>query len=392
MKFMTFILLAMIGTSLPLMGEGIAFFHGSFEEAKEAANEQGKIIFVDAYTTWCGPCKRMSKNVFPQAKVGDFYNDHFVNLKIDMEKGEGRAFQKKYGVRAFPTLLFIEPGGKVVHRVTGGMDEARFIKLGQAAAKKGDVSSALDKEYEAGKRDPAFIAQYIKARAKSRKSVLKLANEYLASKPDLRSEVSQEILFYGAAEADSRVFVQMVGQKTEMIKVFGEDAYNGQVEKACNATVNKAIQFRNADLVEEAVDKYDRYITAKNANYADEARIRYYGAMDDVKNYLKYGKRYAKLGTKQKMSLANSIIEHMRHQPEAIKVAEAWASGVAKKEPSVDHLYTAAQLQMLAGKEQLALQSAQEALSKAEAAKSGHYRGIESLIKVLEAQDNEKTK
>lgn len=392
MRFITFLVLLLFTASAPLLGEGIAFFEGNFEEAKQAASEEGKIIFVDAYTSWCGPCKRMSKNVFPQAKVGDFYNSNFVNLKIDMEKGEGPSFRQKYGVNAFPTLLFIEPGGKVVHRVTGGMDQDRFLKLGQAAAKKGDVSSALDKEYEAGERDATFIAKYVTARARSGKSVIKLANEYLATKPDLTSEDAQQILFYGTSEADSRVFNIMVSQKAQLVETFGAEAYNAQIEKACNATVNKAIQFRNADLVEEAVDKHDKFILEKNENYGDEARIRYYGAMDDVKNYLKYAKRYSKIGEKQKVAMANSIIKHMRHQPEAVKAGENWSSEVAKKNPTVDHLYLLAQLQMLSGKNQMALESAREALAKAEAEKAGNFRGVQSLIKVLEAQDDEKTK
>lgn len=379
-------------TTATLQGEGIDFFEGSFEEAKQVANEQGKIIFVDAYTTWCGPCKRMSKNVFPQAEVGDFYNANFVNLKLDMEKGEGKSFRQKYGVNAFPTLLFLDPTGKVVHRITGGMDGDRLIKLGQAAAKKGDVSSALDKEYEAGKRDEAFIAQYVKARSRSGKSVIKLANEFLATKPDLTTQHAQEILFYGASEADSRVFNKMVGQKSEMVTVFGAEAYNAQIEKACNATVKKGIQFRNVDLVEEAIDKYDRFVLEKNKNYGDEARIQYFGAVDDVKNYLKYGKRYAKLGQKQKMSLANSVIEHMRHQPEALKAAESWAIDLTKKDASVDNLYILAQLQMLNGKNQLALESARDAKTKAEAETGGAHRGIQSLIRVLETQETEKTK
>ncbi|GAH00631.1 unnamed protein product, partial [marine sediment metagenome] len=70
-------------------GQGINFNVHSFEEAIKTAKAENKLIFVDAYTTWCGPCKWMSKNVFTEGKVGDYFNESFVNVKIDMEKGEG---------------------------------------------------------------------------------------------------------------------------------------------------------------------------------------------------------------------------------------------------------------------------------------------------------------
>ena len=64
--------------------QGIEFFHGSFQEAKELAARENKIIFVDAYTTWCGPCKRMAKMVFPQAVVGDYFNANLLCQDFDV--------------------------------------------------------------------------------------------------------------------------------------------------------------------------------------------------------------------------------------------------------------------------------------------------------------------
>ncbi|MEL6926093.1 MAG: DUF255 domain-containing protein, partial [Bacteroidota bacterium] len=77
---MTAILIA--GTSV--LADGIEFFDGTWEEALNIAKAEEKVIFVDAFAVWCGPCKRMSNNVFPQKEVGDFFNRNFVNMKIDM--------------------------------------------------------------------------------------------------------------------------------------------------------------------------------------------------------------------------------------------------------------------------------------------------------------------
>ena len=69
-KYFLFIPLFLI--PLFLQAQGINFFEGSFQEVKAEAKKQNKIIFIDCYTSWCGPCKWMAKNVFTDKKVGDF--------------------------------------------------------------------------------------------------------------------------------------------------------------------------------------------------------------------------------------------------------------------------------------------------------------------------------
>ncbi len=114
----------------------IEFSKGSFAEIKSKAAEEKKIIFVDAYAVWCGPCRWMEANVFTKDEVGSFYNEHFINYKFDMEKGEGRAFAKKYAVRNYPTYLFLDAEGNVIHRAIGSRSAEEFIKLGKTALEK----------------------------------------------------------------------------------------------------------------------------------------------------------------------------------------------------------------------------------------------------------------
>ena len=77
--------------------EGINFSNINFEEALKKAESENKMIFIDAYASWCGPCKMMDKTIFKDIDVGDFYNENFINLKIDMEKGEGPKLKGKFG-------------------------------------------------------------------------------------------------------------------------------------------------------------------------------------------------------------------------------------------------------------------------------------------------------
>ena len=83
------------------------------------AKKEKKPIFIDFYTQWCGPCLNMAENIFTLGSVGNFYNDHFVCLKIDAETGEGVELAKKYEVASFPTFVFVNPGNFPFHRSFG---------------------------------------------------------------------------------------------------------------------------------------------------------------------------------------------------------------------------------------------------------------------------------
>ena len=69
--------------------DGVNFEHLSFKEALDKAQAENKLVFVDCYTSWCGPCRNMTEHIFPQEKVGDYFNSKFVCVKYDMEKGKG---------------------------------------------------------------------------------------------------------------------------------------------------------------------------------------------------------------------------------------------------------------------------------------------------------------
>jgi thiol:disulfide interchange protein len=100
--------------------KGIHFFHGTWAELLAAAKKQNKPIFVDAYATWCGPCRYMAANVFTDPDVGAFFNENYICYKFDMEKGEGPDFANKYQVNAYPTLFFFDSGANLKNRVLGG--------------------------------------------------------------------------------------------------------------------------------------------------------------------------------------------------------------------------------------------------------------------------------
>lgn len=99
-------LLICVCSYFQLFSQGVDFKQITLKEALEQAKAQGKMVFMDCYTTWCGPCKMMTEEVFPQKEAGDFFNAHFVNVKFDMEKGEGKELSKQFKIRATRPFYF----------------------------------------------------------------------------------------------------------------------------------------------------------------------------------------------------------------------------------------------------------------------------------------------
>lgn len=142
--------------------KGIDFIENKpWKEVLQLSAEKKKLIFLDCYTTWCGPCKAMAKDVFPLPEVGEFMNANFVNVKQDMEKGEGVDLNKKYKkfIPGYPTYLIINAEGQVVHQVSGYNAAEKFIaKMKDGLSEKSWMAMAA--KYEKGQRDWLFIQHY----------------------------------------------------------------------------------------------------------------------------------------------------------------------------------------------------------------------------------------
>lgn len=117
-------------TTFFTVNSGIKFDKLGFDKALKQAKSSDKLIFIDVHTSWCGPCKEMAKTTFQSDEVGDVFNKKFINLKIDAEKdADGPSISKKYGVSAYPTLLFINGDGKLVKKLVGKQSEEKLLSV-----------------------------------------------------------------------------------------------------------------------------------------------------------------------------------------------------------------------------------------------------------------------
>ena len=336
-----------------LSAQGIEFFHGTWAEALEKAKSEEKLIFVDAYASWCGPCKRMAAQTFPDPKAGEFFNANFINLKIDMEKPENSEFAGKYPVNSYPTLMFLDGTGKIVMKEVGGKNVEQLLETGKKALGKNDKSVDYEKLYTEGNRDPKMLFDYVRSLNAAGKPSLKITNEYLGTQQDLTTEFNLKFILEGAVDADSRVFDLLVKNRAKIVAVSSEEAVNARVEKACRNTVNKAIEFKNKTLLEEAKSKMKAGNPVRATAFAYEADMNYAKAIKDAEMFLKTARAYQKTEVKNNAAkLHDLVVSLVRAFPEDKQVqsqAEKWAKSAAENGGLAEYWMTLAGVYKLQG-------------------------------------------
>jgi len=229
-KNMKKILIAMacfVALSANAQNREIEFKEASWKDQLAMAKKENKLIFFDAYTSWCGPCKMMAKDVFTKDSVADMFNQSFINVKYDMEKGEGVALKDKYEVHAYPTYLFINGDGEVVHKIVGSMSPSDFMKEAGNALNPENTLSALANKFEAGDHSEAAAIAYMEALDKAYDpdkmgDVSKIYFDGLA-KPSLMEEHNWNLVLKYLNDPSSQAFAYLYANKAGLEKKYGTD-------------------------------------------------------------------------------------------------------------------------------------------------------------------------
>lgn len=287
---------------------GINFSHQSWKEVVEKAKAENKLIFIDFYTQWCGPCLNMAQNVFTLPAIGAYYNSHFVCAKIDAENGEGVTLAKKYGIFSYPTYIFVDPTTEeAVHRSSSRQSPEQFLLTGENALNPQKRSFYLDEQYKQGNRERQLLEDYIlyKNSVYARNDVNKAFDELIQSGAKLSDKdvwpifctcISGMTPYLKEVSAHYDTFCQAFGKKTVDEKLAKETTYGNlkEIEGLCSFAgkdfncemirINEAIQNKQYD---NAISRIDAMIANPTIDHQQLisrlkfiARLSYYRSED----------------------------------------------------------------------------------------------------------------
>lgn len=331
---------------------GIKFDEGNFSSLLAKAKKENKLIFLDAYASWCGPCKLMAKNIFTLQSVGDYYNSHFVNAKMDMEKGEGVALAKKYNVRAYPTYLFINGDGEIVHRVLGYVEEKPFIQFAKDAEDPKRNIGALKARFEKGDTDPEFLKNLAMLTMYEDANLSgKVVQKYFAVKPN--KDFTQEdvqLLLTGLMNTEDPRYEIFKSKKEEIVKIVPAAQYeafdknikmNTIVKKAYNPdtkTLNTEYFLTETEKVfgkeqaEKMLVRVKASYALKNKDFATYEKL----ALEQYKDF-------SKANANDLNSVAWNFFENIKDK-KSLQTAILWAQESVKKDESYANTDTLANL------------------------------------------------
>lgn len=237
--------------------ETINFVSAPFKEILKQAEKENKLIFIDCYTSWCAPCKWMDKFVFVEKDVFTFYNKSFINVKLDMEKGEGPEIGKKYGVKSYPTYLYINSKGELIHKSSSKMSAPEFINEAKNALDPKKALGLLEKKYEDGQITNNEMLDYTIALNHLRDPKTDAVLKKLLSRVDnswLKTVAGWKLIENFVNEDDSELFQVLNSNKAHFINLAGLDAVKKVYQKPLQRNLYKSSKEQNEALFFKQLD------------------------------------------------------------------------------------------------------------------------------------------
>jgi thiol-disulfide isomerase/thioredoxin len=269
---------------------GIQFETSSYSEIKAKAKKEKKLIFMDCYTTWCGPCTAMSENTFPDAKAGEYFNKYFINAKIDMEKGEGVDIAQQYEIGCYPNLLILDADGNLLHRTAGYKEVDELISFAKTAFDPAKRFSGLKEGYEKNKNNIAFVRNYLMYLGNTCLPSEDVAKQFLslAKEPDLNNPENWSVIFEHAADINNNAYRHVLKNIDAFISKHTRDSVR---QFSLKAVYNEAEKNIIENKTNEEFKAFLNSIRKMNNPTIEEAdlfniSLKYYSNKKDWKEYI----------------------------------------------------------------------------------------------------------
>ena len=380
MKKLIFLALGVIfGTNLSAQA-AINFQNKSWEALKAEAQQSNKMIFLDAYTTWCAPCKQMDKKVFNKENVAAFFNEHFINVKIDMEKGEGPELARNYGIAAYPTLLFVDENGDAVHRGLGYHDTDQVIQLAKAAMDGSQNLKGLEDKFVQGDRDSSLLMNLTQKSYELRNgSHLKYAEALVDNTPNWENGEKLDFIYWATTGTETKLFDYILKERKTFHKRFGAEEVEAKISELIylesNLDMQPADLTRLDDLFKKAYPKTAKKESAnfKMAYHRQKGEREKFGIA--ARDYMKYNKTAPAAELNDLAWTFYQVIE----DPKLLKQAIKWAKKSIKMSPKGYTYETLASLYEKSGNKEKAIEALEQGISHSNAANEDS-RSLEALM------------
>lgn len=375
--------------------KGIHFEHGlSWAEIQAKAKAENKYIFIDCFTTWCGPCKYMSANIFPLEEVGNFMNDKYISVKVQMDEtakdneevkkwyADAKMIGEKYSVRAYPTFLFFAPDGSIVDRQVGGGEAQAFIeRCADALKPEKQYYTQLD-QYNKGKKDPEFLRSLalLALDKYDQKNAATFSKLYLDQQKDLYTKENLEFINKFTNSSKDVGFKMFLEHPDKVNKILGSGAAENKImEIAAQEEIYPKLMKKDKSAPDWA--GLEKAVKEKYPKLAEEmllkTKVQYFSYVKDadnaVANIIAYMKKYGHKADPQELNEYAWTIFEKCNDMKCIEQALEWSKRSFKDKEVPAFMDTYANLLFKSGKKADAIAWEEKALKSANEEERKNY-------------------
>ncbi len=208
-----------------------AYFLRDYEEAVAESARTGKPVFLDAYTTWCAPCRQMDGLVFSDPKVEQMLMRRFIPVRMDMETATGKALAKRFGVSVYPTFVVFDADGEL-HRGTGFMHAEALESFAEISIDPHRNYRGSLARYRDGNREPALLATLEKMAIDANLPERELyAYQYLLATGDWDSQDASLRLLRVTHSTATPMFDSLVSRRRQLNRAYSAPVVDEKINR-----------------------------------------------------------------------------------------------------------------------------------------------------------------
>jgi len=327
--------------------KGLKFQDITYEQALQKSAAEKKPVFLFGFATWCHFCEYMKDSVLPTEAVGNFYNQNFICIKMDLEKEGKNLNQKTIRAKSFPVLLFMNGQGEMLHRITGKKDAQDFLQIGSEALDSTKQLRTFVYKYRDGKLSPQQTYEYFKMVDRAGMDNQSLINNYLTLIPEdkLTSTYSWKIMYELFKDIEQPCMKLVLEHRADYSAKYTSDSIDNKIMGLyINALMNK-VQLLDSNgyvSIQEKLRASKLDLAEKIIAFADLNKMKMKGEWEAYfRNAVLFVDQYAQNDYRRLNDIAYNIFEKA-YDKDLLRKAEGWSQKAVSLMDTYRNNYTLA--------------------------------------------------
>lgn len=385
--------------------EGILFFVGNWSQTLEMASAMKKPIFAVVYKTYSPDCKSMNNSTFKDADAVNYYENNFINFKLDVHSAEGMKFMQQYKLTEYPALLYFDAAGELIGQAAGIKSTTELISLGKSASSNNHNDNALGNynqgvpaiytsfldqklQFQNGSDSPSFLYDYAYSLKKFSEPYETIVDRYIKSADFAQTTAirNMQFVFDFADNTNSSAFDILIGNKQLYVGVFGKDPVNQKIQDAIRSEVVLAAIERDQSALDNALRYVSRAMLPDSKKLNTELRLLYFQNTKNWQSYTQTAQDYYTTENQPDTDLLNSAAQRIclaSNNKEQLEKASLWIEKVLSLNNShFEYNETYALVLYKLGKKTKAIKEVETAIEKARK-NGGDYTNSLELMEIM---------